>query len=158
MYWYILVHTFMLSYIAGCTPMYQVMAPTSLFTVVGRLKLNQLQKSLRDEQDDSNQVRQGVYSFPLKWTGILISDGWNLANCRMFESIFSAIFLHLVCACRTRVIFFFDCNTFAVCAVPSSRLAGESYSNLLSTYYQLPGCQFEGLLNRNLSGCPFLMT
>ena len=79
----------------------------------------------------------------------------------MLESIFSAIFLHLVCACRTRVIFFDGkvvCNTLEVCAVPSSILAGEFYSNLLSTYCLRPGCRFEGLLNRNLSGCPFFMT
>ena len=75
----------------------------------------------------------------------------------MLESIFSAIFLYLVCACRTWVIFF-GCNTLVVCAIPSSILVGELYSNLLSTYCLLPGCRFEGLLNRNLSGCPFLMT
>ncbi|MFZ9596474.1 MAG: hypothetical protein ACO3A2_10405, partial [Bdellovibrionia bacterium] len=38
------------------------------------------------------------------------------------------------------------------------KLAGKFYSNLLSIYGLLPGCRFEGLLNRNLSGCPFLMT
>ena len=44
-----------------------------------------------------------------------------------------------------------------MCAVPSSILAGKFYSNILSTYYLLPGCRFEGLLIRNLSGCPILM-
>ena len=61
----------------------------------------------------------------------------DLSDFRFLESSFPAIFLHFFCACRSQqdpAVIFFDCKTLAVCDVPSSRLAGEFYSNVISTF------------------------